>query len=373
MKSRIIKYLSLIVCFFLVQNIALAEETVKAAETATNSSSINLPINTILSGVALLLLFIIIIMSMTVKNAIDFYKSNQKNINKITVFFGFLLLSYSSFAEETASATTVAVSSSSSEMLSNIYFYAFLLIIFVEVAIILYFLKMINFLTGIQKYSESTKEKKSLWAKLNQLKSAEEEEEIDIGHDYDGIRELDNVTPPWFTIAFLASIVAAIIYFYRFEIAHTALTQEQEFEIEMRVAKARQDSILKLSGNSVDENNVKMLGEADIASGHKTFVANCAACHGDKGQGGVGPNLTDAYWLHGGSISDVFKSIKYGWVDKGMKSWKDDFSPNQIAQLASFIESLKGTNPPNAKEKQGELYVEKAAAEAPTDSTKVNL
>ena len=113
-----------------------------------------------------------------------------------------------------------------------------------------------------------------------------------------------------------------------------------------------------------------MLDAAGIASGMKLYNTNCGACHGDKGQGGVGPNLTDAYWLHGGSISHVFKSIKYGIVDKGMKSWKEDFSPTQIAQLASFIESIQGTNPPGAKEKQGDLYVASESNATPSDSTK---
>ncbi len=77
-----------------------------------------------------------------------------------------------------------------------------------------------------------------------------------------------------------------------------------------------------------------------------------------NGEGGVGPNLTDKYWLHGGSIQDVFKTIKYGWPDKGMKSWKDDYSPAQIAQIASYVKSLGGTNPPNPKAPQGTLVNE---------------
>ena len=88
------------------------------------------------------------------------------------------------------------------------------------------------------------------------------------------------------------------------------------------------------------------------------FDINCSACHGKSAEGTVGPNLTDDYWLHGGTVQDVFKSIKYGWSEKGMKSWKDDFSPSQIAELTSYIKSLKGSNPPNPKEKQGELFQE---------------
>ena len=90
-----------------------------------------------------------------------------------------------------------------------------------------------------------------------------------------------------------------------------------------------------------------------------TYKTNCAVCHGVNGEGNVvGPNLTDDHWLHKGSIKDIFKTIKYGVPEKGMKSWAADFSPLQIAQLASYVKSLHGSNPPNAKEKQGELFAE---------------
>ena len=109
---------------------------------------------------------------------------------------------------------------------------------------------------------------------------------------------------------------------------------------------------------------MKMMGAEDIVAGQELYSKNCVACHGDKGQGGVGPNFTDEYWLHKGSINAIFYSIKYGWQEKGMKSWKDDFSPNQIAQLSSYINSIKNTHAAGGKEKQGELY---------TDSTIVSV
>ncbi len=377
MKKNLIKYCSLLIILLLNSSILLAETTPAATPTSA-SSSVSVSVNTVLCVIACVLLFIIIILATTVNNAIEFFKHNKNNIKNASIFVGLLLLSQFALAQDattTATAATVAKDAvaTSSAMTSKIYFYAFIVVILIEVIIILFFIKTLSFLTGIDALKkEQSVKKQTFWEKFNKFKSIEEEGELDLGHNYDGIRELDNVTPPWFTIAFLATIVVAIIYYYRFEIGHTALTQEQEFEIEMRAAKAIQDSLLKLEGNAVDENNVKMADASGIASGGKLYLANCGACHGDKGQGGVGPNLTDAYWLHGGSISDVFKSIKYGWVDKGMKSWKDDFSPTQIAQLASYIESLKGTNPPGAKEKQGELYVESAASAAPAvaDSTK---
>jgi cytochrome c oxidase cbb3-type subunit III len=131
------------------------------------------------------------------------------------------------------------------------------------------------------------------------------------------------------------------------------------------------EEFMKTSANNVDESTVKLLTEAgDLAAGKDVFISNCAACHGKLGEGTVGPNFTDDYWMHGGSIQDIFKTIKYGWVEKGMKSWKEDLSPMQIAQVTSFIKSLRGTNPPNGKAPQGDIYTESGAAPA-SDSTTV--
>ena len=127
---------------------------------------------------------------------------------------------------------------------------------------------------------------------------------------------------------------------------------------------------MKKSANKVDENTVVYLTDAtSLGEGKKIFTTICAACHLADGGGSVGPNLTDDYWLHGGGIKDIFKTIKYGWPEKGMKSWKDDYTPVQIAQLASYVKSLHGTKPGKPKEPQGVLYEEKAAA-VTADTTK---
>jgi cytochrome c oxidase cbb3-type subunit 3 len=304
----------------------------------------------------------------TVNSAIELYKSKQKNsgniVKSILMLLGYMLLSAQLFGQTTTPDRVVSNSSYFSAMIVT---YGFIAVIAVELLSILLLIKALRFLTGIEKRKENEPVKKSsisVWQKINQFRPLEEEGNMDTGHDYDGIRELDNVTPPWFTMGFLASIVFAIIYLYRYEFAHTAPSQLQEYTMEVNEAKILQDSMLKLEGNKVDENTVAMLGIADIASGGKIYSSNCLPCHGDKGQGIVGPNLTDDYWLHGGSVKDVFKSIKYGWTEKGMKSWKDDFSPVQIAQLASYVKSLRGTNPPGAKPKQGELFSENASSDS---------
>ena len=163
-----------------------------------------------------------------------------------------------------------------------------------------------------------------------------------------------------------------MIYLYRFHISHDGLSQLDEYTEEMQKGEEEKAEYLAKSANNVDENTVVLLTAAsDIASGRETFVKTCAACHLADGGGTVGPNLTDNYWLHGGGIKDIFKSIKYGWQEKGMKSWKDDLSPKQIQEVASFIKSLHGTHPATPKAPQGEIYIE-AGQDTKADSVKTD-
>lgn len=207
---------------------------------------------------------------------------------------------------------------------------------------------------GTQSPWEWIKEK---WMAMNFRQPIEEEHKIDTGHSYDGIRELDNVTPPWFTFAFVLSIVFAGVYMYRYHIAKSAPLQLEELAIEMARADLEHEEYLKRAANNIDENNIPIMSGADLDGGKKVFETLCAACHKIDGGGLVGPNLTDEYWLHGGSLQNIFKVVKYGVPDKGMISWKEQLSPLQMAQVSNYILTLQGNNPPDAKEPQGELYV----------------
>jgi cytochrome c oxidase cbb3-type subunit 3 len=130
--------------------------------------------------------------------------------------------------------------------------------------------------------------------------------------------------------------------------------QEEEYAIEMKQAAAERNAYLSKSANNIDENSVKASKEASVISaGSAIFQKNCVVCHGDKGQGMVGPNLTDEYWLHGGTINNIFKTIKYGVPEKGMITWEKTLMPKQISEVANYILSLRGSNPPGAKAPQG--------------------
>lgn len=220
---------------------------------------------------------------------------------------------------------------------------------------------------------------KNVFDKLNAAVEIEREHEILMEHDYDGIRELDNDLPPWWKYGFFLTIITAFLYLIHYHISGTGDLQAVEYSKEMAKAKTDVAEYMKTAASNVDETTVKMLDNpSDIESGKQLFLANCAACHGKLGEGGVGPNFADEYWLHGGSIQDIFKTIKYGYADKGMKSWKEDLSPMQIAQVSSFIRTLKGTNPPNGKAPQGDLYQESETIKSDStnvknDSLKVNV
>lgn len=201
------------------------------------------------------------------------------------------------------------------------------------------------------------------------LKPMDEEKDLMLDHNYDGIKELDNSLPPWWLAMFYITVIIAPIYIYYFHISDNGVLQHEEYAIEMRQAEQARLRYLARQTNIVTEKNVVALTDpGELASGQAIYVQNCVACHGTKGEGGVGPNMADDYWIHGGDIKSIFKTIKYGVPEKGMIAWKAQLPPSQIQQVASFLMTFKGTNPPNGKAPQGELYVPEDAA---GDSTQV--
>jgi cytochrome c oxidase cbb3-type subunit 3 len=196
------------------------------------------------------------------------------------------------------------------------------------------------------------------WDRLTGIKLAggvDSDQSQDLAHEYDGIRELDNAAPPLFNYIFYGTIGFSVIYLIAFHIADAPLSGV-EYEMEVAAAEKAKALYEKNAANSINERNVKLLTDAaNLSAGKEIFVKSCAVCHGASGEGKIGPNLTDKYWLHGGSLSDVFRTIKKG-APNGMQAWQGLLSAKEIAQVASYIQSIQGTNPPNAKEKQGELY-----------------
>lgn len=209
-----------------------------------------------------------------------------------------------------------------------------------------------------EKSTPAPKDNKKL-LKLLSLKPMSEEKSILIEHDYDGIQELDNPTPAWFMWLFYGTITFGICYLLIYHVFGIGQLQYDEYKTEVAQAEIAKKEYLSKAANRVDENTIKLVNDpAVLASGKAIFKQNCAPCHGDNAQGNVGPNLTDEYWLHGGTINNVFKTIEYGVPAKGMPTWEKQLSPKQIADVANYVKSLKGSNPANAKAPQGEKEVE---------------
>jgi cytochrome c oxidase cbb3-type subunit 3 len=173
-------------------------------------------------------------------------------------------------------------------------------------------------------------------------------------HDYDGIRELNNPLPGWWLMTFYISIIFAVIYFAYYEF-FGGPTLNQELAKQMSSIKAAQEKSEEAGELKSQKDYLALVSNPEaIAKGKAEFLAKCMPCHGDKAQGIIGPNLTDDYWIHGdGSIPAILKVMNSGVADKGMPSWKGVIPPNLQADVAAYVYSIHGSNPPGAKPPQG--------------------
>jgi len=243
-------------------------------------------------------------------------------------------------------------------------FNALFTLIVIELCVVLYYNRMIKYLTtdfvGLKEGAPEALPERvgpSLLDKLNKSVEIKDEAAILTDHDYDGIRELDNALPPWWKYGFYLTIVWAFGYLFYFHAGGNGPSSLQEYQTQIADAEKQMEEYRKNAKNLVDETTVVLLtGSDDLKAGSALFAANCVSCHGASAEGKIGPNLTDQYWKHGGDIKDLFKTVKLGVTGTGMKSWKTDLSAMQMAQVTSYILSLQGTNPANAKGPEGTLY-----------------
>jgi len=336
-----------------------------------------------LAGVGVLLAFVIYILGnvflLAIQNRVEEQKKNGTFIKQL-VIIGFIVFT-------STSANAQAIPAGVTQVVSENVMYLIGVVIVLELLIIFYlangiriFLKKESAIIVPSVKEEITKIPKISWFDRIYNKNSDADIiKLDLGHNYDGIKELDNDIPIWWKYGFAMSILFGIVYLYSYHIAGTRPLQQQELQIEQEVAAVKLAAYLEKSANNVDENTVKMLGVDDIAAGKVLFIkpGACATCHAENGSAivngssGIGPNLTDDYWIHKGDIKSIFYTIKYGWPEKGMKSWKEDYSPIQMAQLTSYVKSLQGTNPTPAKEKQGILFVDSTITIKVADTTAV--
>ncbi len=220
---------------------------------------------------------------------------------------------------------------------------------------------------------------KNIIKKLTRSNEIEQEADVMLDHNYDGIKELDNVLPPWWVYLFYCTILFAVVYLVRFEIMGGD-TQAQEFDKEVAAAKIAVAEYNKTAPDQMSKDKVTLLTDApSIAAGKDIFMKNCIPCHRPDAGGQIGPNLTDDMWINGGGIKNVFNTIMEGGRDgKGMISWKATIKPTDIQKVASYVLSLQGTKPVNPKptEPEAKKWVDEAAPKgaaqpAATDTTKV--
>ena len=173
------------------------------------------------------------------------------------------------------------------------------------------------------------------------------------GHEYDGIKELDNPLPPWLKYLFYVTIIFSISYLILlFVFKDDSIIQVKEYRKEVMAARAKTEVAVK--EEAVKTAAAPMTEEQILAAGKAIYDKTCLVCHGKFGEGLVGPNFTDEYWIHGGKPEDLLKVINEGVLEKGMISYQSQLNKTQINNVIGYILSLQGSNPPNPKAPQGE-------------------
>jgi len=305
-------------------------------------------------------------------------------MKKIYISLAGFLLTTAAWAQESTAAKTFWDDPINDPMMpvyavSTLVFIVLLLVVFVA----LYMVRIVNILIVESEKEKAAKEgrvyipRPSLWnsisQKLNASVPVSQEQDIDMGHSFDGIRELDNHLPPWWKWLFYGTIGWSAVYLVVYHLSASLPLSTEEYNTEIAIAqqqaekrKASQPALV------IDESALEYTADAEIiAKGKSVFVGNnCGACHrADGGGNTIGPNLTDEYWIHGGGIKNVFTTIKNGAVEKGMPAWGKSMSSQDVRDVAFYVMSLQGTKPANGKSPQGEQYIPEQKV-APIDSVK---
>mgnify|MGYP001344809065 CR=1 FL=1 len=178
-------------------------------------------------------------------------------------------------------------------------------------------------------------------------------------HELDGIKEYDNPMPGWLMAIWWGSIVfsAAYLIFYALSFGEGSL--ESEYRADTQSALSATQAYFDANPLVPPSAAQLLAGARDpevVDAGHARFTRSCASCHGPDAQGLIGPNLTDDRWLHGGSVDQIFQSVAKGWPAKGMPPWGRAMKPEELAAVVSFVRSIQGSNPPNAKPPEGEAF-----------------
>ena len=364
-KLKIKKWLLLLLFAFIITNVN-AQAIAQNASVSVTPSIWDSPLFWVFAFAILGLLLVIIAIGGVLVGLVN-NKISKQFQKTIPVIFFFFILGIGSVQAQTVSSTVAPNPITQiAGALDPTTIMILMLVVAIELFVILYLFAILQKMLIALGYKTKAESKWTYAAIMKRMTKAiplDREAEVATDHNYDGIIELDNSLPPWWVYMFYGTIIFAItymIYFTYFD----GPTQQMEYDTEVAQAIQKKNEFLKKTAALVDETSVLILTDATaLAKGKSGYITKCAACHGMNGEGLVGPNLTDDYWIHGGSIKDIFKTIKYGWPEKGMISWESQITPMEIQQISSFIITIKGTNPANPKAPQGTIYVEAATVD----------
>lgn len=167
-----------------------------------------------------------------------------------------------------------------------------------------------------------------------------------LDHEFDGIRERDNPPPNWIMYMLYASVVFALGYWVYYQTFDLGRLPTAAYRDEM--AAAAEAQLARMSQQELSDESLLLMASVPdrVAEGRKVFDQFCVVCHGAKGEGSVGPNLTDPYWIHGPRPLDLHRTVTHGVLEKGMVAWGDQLGPARVQQVVAFVLTLKGTNVP---------------------------
>jgi cytochrome c oxidase cbb3-type subunit 3 len=362
-KSKIKKWALLLLFAFVITNVN-AQAIAQNAAVSVTPSIWDSPLFWVFAFAILGLLLVIIAIGGVLVGLVNNKISKQFQKTIPVIFFFFILGIGSSKAQTVSSTVAPNPITQIAGALDPTTIMILMLVVAIELFVILYLFAILQKMLIALGYKTKAESKWTYAAIMKRMTKAiplDREAEVATDHNYDGIIELDNSLPPWWVYMFYGTIIFAftyMIYFTYFD----GPTQQMEYDTEVAQAIQKKNEFLKKTAALVDETSVLILTDATaLAKGKSSYITKCAACHGMNGEGLVGPNLTDDYWIHGGGIKDIFKTIKYGWPEKGMISWESQITPMEMQQISSFIITIKGTNPANPKAPEGTIYVEPAA------------
>lgn len=210
----------------------------------------------------------------------------------------------------------------------------------------------------MNKNSENISGWKKFMKSMTKANELGTEEDIMLDHDYDGIKELDNVLPPWWLYGFYITIAISAFYYFQVFFNSEEYSQAGEYATELAEGKAEIEAYKAANPELFNMDNIVVLtDDENIAKGKELFTTKtCFACHLNDLGGSIGPNLTDDKWILGGDVKSLFNTITNGGrPGKGMIAWKSTITREERIQLASYIIAMQGTSPANPKAEEGDI------------------